>query len=96
MDRLRQAFVATLFLLAFPLIAYAEIVDINTADAATISAELKGIGLSKAAAIVEYREAHGPFKTLDDLMQVKGIGPRTIEINRENIRFESKDTKPRK
>jgi len=96
MERLRQAFVATLFLLAFPPIVYAEIVDVNTADAETISAELKGIGLSKAAAIVEYREAHGPFKSLDDLMQVKGIGPRTIEINRENIRFDSKDAKPRK
>jgi len=96
MDRLRQAFVAMLFVLAFPLIVSAGVVDVNTADAETISAELKGIGLSKAAAIVEYREANGPFKSLDDLMRVKGIGPRTIEVNRENIRFESKDGKPRK
>ncbi|MDH4109590.1 MAG: helix-hairpin-helix domain-containing protein, partial [Gammaproteobacteria bacterium] len=58
--------------------------------------ELTGVGLSKAAAIVEYRAAHGPFKSYEDLMQVKGIGPRTIEINRENIRFGSEDAKPRK
>jgi competence protein ComEA len=60
-------------------------VDVNSADAATLSAELQGVGLSKAVAIVEYREANGPFKSPDDLILVKGIGERTIEINRENI-----------
>lgn len=60
-------------------------VDVNTADAETLSAELQGIGLSKAVAIVEYREANGPFKSPDDLILVKGIGERTIELNRENI-----------
>jgi competence protein ComEA len=60
-------------------------VDVNTADAATLSAELQGIGMSKAVAIVEYRETNGPFKSPDDLILVKGIGERTIELNRENI-----------
>ena len=60
-------------------------VDVNTADAATLSAELQGIGMSKAVAIVEYREANGPFKSPDDLILVKGIGERTIELNRDNI-----------
>lgn len=69
-----------------PLCALAGPVDINTADAATISAELKGVGLSKAHAIVEYRKKHGPFKSPDDLSLVKGIGERTVEINRANIR----------
>jgi competence protein ComEA len=50
-----------------------------------LSAELEGIGMSKAIAIVEYREAHGPFKSPDELVLVKGIGERTIELNRENI-----------
>ena len=63
-------------------------VDINTADAETISAELQGVGISKAIAIVEFRKANGPFKSVDDLAQVKGIGERTIEINRANIRLE--------
>ncbi len=68
-----------------PIMAWAGPVDINTADAETISAELKGIGLAKARAIVEYREKHGPFKSADDLSLVKGIGERTVEINRDDI-----------
>jgi len=60
-------------------------VNVNTADAETISAELRGVGISKAIAIVEYRQANGPFKSIDDLVQVKGIGERTVEINRKNI-----------
>ena len=69
-----------------PFSAMAGPVDINTADAATISSELKGIGLSKAEAIVEYRRKHGPFKSPDDLSLVKGIGERTVELNRADIR----------
>ena len=69
-----------------PLWAFAGPVDINTADAETISAELKGVGLAKAQAIVEYRKKYGPFKSPDDLSLVKGIGQRTVEINRANIR----------
>lgn len=72
-------------ILLFPLLALAGPVDINSADAETISAELKGIGLSKAQAIVEYRKEHGPFKTVDELTEVKGIGARTVEINRKDI-----------
>ena len=69
-----------------PLWAFAGPVDINAADAATISAELDGIGLTKAQAIVEYRRKHGPFKSADDLSLVKGIGDRTVELNRANIK----------
>ena len=72
-----------------PLFAFAGPVDINTADAETISAELKGVGLAKAKAIVEYRKKHGPFKSPGDLSLVKGIGERTVEINRANIRVDS-------
>jgi competence protein ComEA len=68
-----------------PLWAFAGPVDINTADAETISNELNGIGLAKARAIVEYREKYGPFKSPDDLSLVKGIGDRTVELNRANI-----------
>jgi len=69
-----------------PLWAFAGPVDINTADAETISTELKGVGLTKAKAIIEYRQKHGPFQSPDDLSLVKGIGERTVEINRANIR----------
>jgi len=68
-----------------PLATLAGPVDINTADAETISAQLKGIGLSKAKAIVEYRAKHGPFKSAEDLSLVKGIGDRTVELNRADI-----------
>lgn len=60
-------------------------VNINTADAATLSKNLKGIGPSKAAAIVEYREKHGPFKSADQLTQVKGIGKKVVAMNRDVI-----------
>ena len=71
--------------LLLPLYALAGPVNVNTADAETIAAELNGVGLSKAKAIVEYREKHGPFKTPDDLSLVKGIGERTVEKNRADI-----------
>jgi len=76
----------TILVACAPLWAFAGPVDINTADAETISTELNGVGLAKAKAIVEYREKYGPFKNPADLSLVKGIGERTVEINRENIR----------
>jgi competence protein ComEA len=63
----------------------AEPVNINTADAATMAARLNGVGESKAEAIVAYREEHGAFKSVDQLAQVKGIGLKTVEKNRENL-----------
>ena len=74
-----------LVLALLPVWALASPVNINTADAQTIAAALQGIGLSQARAIVEYREKHGPFKSADDLSLVKGIGERTVEINRSDI-----------
>ncbi len=61
-------------------------VDINTANAETIAAELNGIGLAKAKAIVEYRTTHGPFRSKEDLSLVKGIGERTVERNLADIK----------
>ena len=73
-------------LLSLPLLAVAGQVNINTADAETLAAELNGIGLVKAQAIVEYRKKHGPFKSAEDLSLVKGIGERTVERNKTDIR----------
>lgn len=75
----------------FPLVALAGPVNVNTADAETISEELRGVGLTKAQAIVEYRETHGPFQSPDDLTLVSGIGERTVEINRGDILVETAD-----
>lgn len=73
----------------FHVAAWAEPVDINRADAATIASSLKGVGTKKAEAIVAFRDANGPFKSPDDLAQVKGIGPHTVDMNREDIRVET-------
>ncbi len=53
-------------------------VNINTASVAELDA-VKGIGPSKAKAIVEYREKNGPYKTLDDLKEVKGFGAKSVD-----------------
>ncbi|MEZ5462557.1 MAG: helix-hairpin-helix domain-containing protein [Dokdonella sp.] len=70
--------------LALPAFA-AEPVDINSADASTLAEGLTGVGLSKAEAIIAYRDEHGPFASAEDLAQVKGIGDKLVERNRENI-----------
>jgi competence protein ComEA len=85
--------VQALIAACLPLTAIAGPVDINTADAKTIAKELDGIGMSRAQAIVEYREKHGAFKSIDDLKKVKGVGAKTLEQNRANIRFGSAETK---
>ena len=73
---------------SFSGLLYAAQVNINTADADTLSSELSGIGQSKAEAIVAYRKQHGPFKQLDDLTNVKGIGIATIEKNKTKMTLE--------
>ncbi len=74
--------------LLLPALAQAEPVNINTADAATLSRELKGVGETRAQAIVEHRVQHGPFRSVEELALVKGIGPKVIEQNRANLRVE--------
>ncbi|OOG65010.1 competence protein ComEA [Rhodanobacter sp. B04] len=82
----KLAMFALALILAWPLASFAATpVNINKADAPTIATSLDGIGLSKAQAIVAWRDAHGPFKSTDDLAQVKGIGAATLERNRAAI-----------
>lgn len=63
----------------------AERVDINRADAAALAEALNGVGLAKAEAIVAHRQQHGPFKSVEQLAEVKGIGLKTVEKNRDRI-----------
>jgi competence protein ComEA len=70
-------------------------VNINKADAQTIASSLDGIGLGKAQAIVAYRGAHGPFKSVDDVGNVKGVGAKTLERNRDAIRLTGASAAPK-
>jgi len=85
---MRALFRSLWFLGLVPLVSLADPVNINTADAVTLSRELKGVGEARAQAIIEYRTSHGPFKSPDELALVKGIGQKVIDANRANIRVE--------
>ncbi|NND66696.1 MAG: helix-hairpin-helix domain-containing protein [Halioglobus sp.] len=63
-------------------------VNINTADAATLATVLKGVGESRAVEIVRHRQMYGAFSTVDELMEVKGIGRATLDLNRAAITLE--------
>lgn len=66
-------------------------VNVNSASAEEIAESLKGVGISKAEAIVTYRNKNGDFKHIDELVNVKGIGVRTIDINREYILLDNSE-----
>jgi competence protein ComEA len=80
------ALVASLWMAAGvpPLGAEERLININTASAVELG-ELKGIGDAKAKEILEYREKNGPFKSVDDLRQVHGIGNKLLEALRPHI-----------
>jgi|AntAceMinimDraft_9_1070365.scaffolds.fasta_scaffold34312_2 competence protein ComEA len=67
--------------------AGSEKININTATAEQLT-ELKGIGPVYAKRIVEYRKTHGPFQKPEDIMKVKGIGPKLLATNIDIITVE--------
>ena len=78
-----KSLIALLLAGCFSLAAWAaQPVNVNTASAEEISENLKGIGPSKARRIVEYREVHGAFTHPDELVNVKGVGIKTVDDNR--------------
>jgi len=70
-------------------VAYAGPVNINTATAESLAVNIKGVGKKKAEAIIAYRQANGPFKSVEELAKVKGIGPKLLLKNRENLLISS-------
>ena len=60
-------------------------VSINAASAEALAQAMNGVGLKKAQAIVSYREEYGPFKTLEDLQQVPGMGASLVERNLDRL-----------
>lgn len=67
--------------------------NINTAGQADLE-KLKGIGPVKAKAIIDYRTKNGPFKSLDDLQKVNGIGKATLDKLRPEIAIDGATTAP--
>lgn len=80
---LRLLLISFVFLLAS--VVSADPVNINEASAEELEENLIGVGPKKALAIIEHRETNGPFYTAEELVNVKGIGPKTLEKNKENI-----------
>lgn len=88
-----KSIIAVIFSLLLSIACWAaEAVNINTATAEQLAESLKGVGLAKAEAIVKYRDANGGFKHIDELVNVKGIGLRTVDMNRDYIQLQGKPT----
>ncbi len=87
--KMKRAFAACLMICAFVAgictMAWAtEMVNINTATESELM-KLDKIGPAKAAEIVRYRNENGPFKSIEDLKKVKGIGDATFDLNKDRI-----------
>lgn len=67
---------------------FAQSVDINQATLEELVENLNGIGAHKAQAIIDYREQYGEFDSMDELLQVKGIGLFTLEKNKDRLIFD--------
>ncbi|MBU2855479.1 ComEA family DNA-binding protein [Acidithiobacillus ferrooxidans] len=91
MEMKLQGVLCVLFLLFAPAVWAS--VNINTADATALDA-LPGIGPAKAQAVLEYRQAHGPFRSVDELTSVHGIGPRLLERLRPVLSLDGATTLP--
>jgi len=92
MKKLSNLLIVICILLSSSL-AFAAPVNINTADATTLAINIKGVGVKKAQAIIQYRKTNGPFKRVDDLVKVKGIGAKLLEKNRADLRIAPKKIK---
>ena len=79
-----------LFLMLFSVNLFAAPVNVNKASAEEISEALKGVGMKKGEAIVAYRKENGAFSSIDELTNVKGIGPKTIAANKTDIKLGKK------
>lgn len=68
-------------------VATAAPVNVNTASAEELAAALVGVGEKKAQKIVDFRKQNGKFSALNELLFVKGIGPKIVKKNKDDIRF---------
>ncbi|MFZ0257813.1 MAG: helix-hairpin-helix domain-containing protein [Gammaproteobacteria bacterium] len=84
MKKLKYLLGAATLLLSLSTLA-GEPVDLNSANAKALATAIDGVGMKRAEAIVNYRNQHGPFESVDDLAKVRGISTKTINKNRENL-----------
>ena len=81
MDILRKCIFAVL--LSLPVLLYAgQTININTADKELLMS-IKGVGEKRAEAIIAYRKKNGPFKSVDQLSEIKGLGQYFVDSNRD-------------
>ncbi len=71
--------------LLIPTVLFAETVNINTADKESLMMSIKGVGETRAEAIIAYREQNGAFKSVEELTEVRGIGASIVEKNMDNL-----------
>jgi competence protein ComEA len=71
--------------LLIPTLLFAETVNINTADKEALMTSIKGVGEKRAEAIIAYREQNGSFKSVEELAEVRGVGPSIVEKNMDNL-----------
>lgn len=82
------SFIVVVTTISANLLADTQLINVNVATAQELDDALPGIGPSKAVAIVNYRTQHGAFKSLDDLDEVPGIGPKILEGIQDFVQFE--------
>ena len=80
-----KSWILLLGLLASGAVYAAEPININEADAETLAMAIKGVGVKRAEAIIAYRKQNGPFTSVDELVNVQGIGTKMLEDSRSKL-----------
>lgn len=83
MELLKKCILA-LFLMLPAMLYAGDAININTANKETLMS-VKGVGERRAEAIIQYRDKHGPFTTIDQLAEIQGIGQSLIDTNRDTL-----------
>lgn len=93
MTVIKNTLIALILALSLTGLSMAEMpaVDLNSATAEELAESLHGVGQAKAEAIVAYREENGGFEHIDELVNVRGIGLRTVDRNRDRITLDQSD-----
>ena len=71
--------------LMIPTLLFEEVININTADKDALMSAINGVGEKRAEAIIAYREQNGPFKSIEELAGVRGIGASIVEGSMDNL-----------